>query len=374
MLGAGGGGEFETLVHCSRRRAAIATAQALASFHQIGKIIVAAPESERACWEAHPEFPPLSDSLQWDFDPPGVDFHFGKRIGELTHRLDLDRVLYVGAGSMPLLDRSKMSEVVGRLSRAGENWAITNNFHSSDWLGMTNPTVLPKAAARLPRDNMLGWVLKEKAGFRVRAMPPSAATQLDIDTPTDLVALRWHPNTPAQLRSFLAEQLPAEPLARWKAAARVLITPGSQVALIGRVSPHTWQALQAHTEVWIRVFSEERGMTASGRWGGGQVRSLLAYFMERSGPKSVFNQLSEMVSAAFIDSRVFLAHHGKWPSTSDRYASDMYKPEQISDPRLREFTEAAMVCRSTMILGAFGAVSGGLYALLETLQAGQDWL
>ena len=77
MLGAGGAGEFETLVHCSRRRAAIATAQALASFHQIGKIIVAAPESERACWEAHPEFPPLSDSLQWDFDPPGVDFHFG---------------------------------------------------------------------------------------------------------------------------------------------------------------------------------------------------------------------------------------------------------------------------------------------------------
>ena len=104
------------------------------------------------------------------------------------------------------------------------------------------------------------------------------------------------------------------------------------------------------------------------------MRSLLAHFTEHSGPKTVFNHLGEIVATAFIDTRVFLAHHGKWPSASDRYASDMYQPERISDARLRDFTEAAIACRSPMVLGGFGAVSGGLFALVETLQAGKDWL
>ena len=374
MLGAGGPSEHEALVHASRRRAAIATVEALATLNQIDRIIVATPESERVRWEADRDFAALSGSLLWDVDPPEKPFHFGRRIGDMARRLRLQRALYIGAGSMPLLSRKNLAEVVDRLSHAGERWAITNNFHSSDWLGLTDATVLPDAATRLPRDNMLGWVLKDKAGFTVQALPPTAATQLDIDTPTDLMALRWHPDTPTDLRSFLAQRLPEQPLARWKAAARVLTTPGSHVALIGRVSPHTWHVLQVNTEVWIRVFSEERGMTASGRRGGGRVRSLLAHFMERSGPKGVFDQLDEMVAAAFIDTRVFLAHHGKWPSAADRYASDLCQPEKISNARLRSFTEAAITCRAPMVLGAHGAVSGGLYALVETLQAGTDWL
>lgn len=374
MLGSGGTSKFEALVQSSRRQTAIATAQILATLDQIEKIVVAMPASERPTWEANPNVAQVSGSLQYDFDLPGVQFHFGNRIAEIVRRLNLERVLYIGAGSMPLLSHNKINDIVGELSRASERWAITNNYHSSDWLGMTDASVLSKTANRLPRDNMLGWVLNDQAGFRVQVLPPSAATQLDIDTPTDLVALRWHPDTPEQLRSFLAERLPEEPLARWKSAARVLTKSGSQVALIGRVSPHTWQVLQAHTEVWIRVFSEERGMTASGRWGGGHVRSLLAYFIELSGPKVVLDQLSEMVSAAFIDTRVLLAHHGKWPSASDRYASDMCQPSQINDVRLRDFTEAAMSCSAPIVLGAFGAVSGGLYALVETLQAGKEWL
>jgi hypothetical protein len=52
----------------------------------------------------------------------------------------------------------------------------------------------------------------------------------------------------------------------------------------------------------------------------------------------------------------------------------MYQPERISDARLRDFTEAAIACRSPMVLGGFGAVSGGLFAVVETLQAGKDWL
>ena len=374
MLGPGGISDFEALVHSSRRQAAISVAQTLATLHHIEKIILVAPESEREHWEMQPEYTQLADFVQWDFDSPEINFHFGNRIGEIAVRFDLERLLYIGAGSMPLISRDTLNEVVQKLSSAGRRWAITNNFHSSDWLGLTDASVLSDAATRLPRDNMLGWVLKDRAGYRVHTLPPSAATQLDIDTPTDLVALRWHPDTPEKLRDFLTQRLPADPLSRWKAAARVLDTPGSHVALIGRISPHTWQVLQSNTEVWIRVFSEEQGMTSSGRWGGGRVRSLLAQFIERSGPEIMFEDLSKMVAAAFIDTRVYLAHHGKWPSTSDRYASDMLQPEQIVDARLRDFTEAAMCCSSPMLLGAFGVVSGGLYALVETLQSDKDWL
>ena len=115
-------------------------------------------------------------------------------------------------------------------------------------------------------------------------------------------------------------------------------------------------------------------MTASGRWGGGRVKSWLADYMEHAGQSSVFKQLGDMVDAAFFDTRVYLAHGGKWPSTADRYASDLGQPEHISDLRLRSFTEAALECRAPVVLGAFGAVSGGIYALVETLQTGKGWL
>ena len=374
MLGPGGISDFENLVHSSRRQAAISVAEILATLPHVTKLIVAAPESELEHWGMEPEYTQLADFVQWDFDPPSTNFHFGNRISEIAVRLKLERLLYVGAGSMPLMNRDTLKEVVRKLSNASKHWAITNNFHSSDWLGLTNASLLCDIARRLPRDNMLGWALKDQAGYKVHTLPPSAATQLDIDTPTDLVALRWHPDTPKKLRSFLAQQLPSGPLSRWKAAAKVLDTPGSHVALIGRVSPHTWQVLQSHTKIWIRVFSEEQGMTSNGRWGGGSVRSLLANFVEHSGPEVMFDDLSEIVDAAFIDTRVYLSHLGKWPSTSDRYASDMLQPGYIVDARLREFTEAAISCNSQILLGAFGIVSGGLYALVETLQSGKEWL
>ena len=155
---------------------------------------------------------------------------------------------------MPLLKIEVLEEIIDKIIKAPGKYAITNNFHSSDWLGITDGSVLPMLTKLLPRDNMLGWVLQNKGGFVVEALPPSAGTQLDIDTPTDLVAMRWHPDTPSDMRFFLTKNLPHEPLVRWEKAAKALNTPGNHVALIGRVSPYLWQMMQSNLEVWTRVF------------------------------------------------------------------------------------------------------------------------
>ena len=368
MLGKSGTSKSELLVHNARRKSAIHTVQKLTRIDNVKNIIVAVPKQEKAIWGEDAYFKKVSENVNWEIDPANRPFHFGNRISEIALKHNLKHVLYIGGGSMPLLKLEVLEEIVDKIMKSRGKYALTNNFHSSDWLGITDGSALPMLTKFLPRDNMLGWVLQNKGGFIVEALPPSAGTQLDIDTPTDLVAMRWHPDTPADMRSFLTKYLPHEPLIRWQEAAHKLNTPGSHVALIGRVSPYLWQMMQTNLEVWTRVFSEERVMTSSGRWGGGTVHSLLGHYIDILGANVLFDKLDEMVNVGFIDSRVYMAHIGVWPTNSDRYASDLLQIREIKNDKLREFTQAALECHSPMILGAYGCVSGGLYSLVETIK------
>jgi hypothetical protein len=370
MLGKSGASNCEVLVHNARRKAAIHTVQNLSRIDKVENIIVAVPQQEKLIWEQDNHFNNTSENVIWDLDSLNHHFHFGRRVSEIVKKNNLGCMLYVGGGSMPLLKPTILEEVIEKLIQARDKYAITNNFHSSDWLGITDGSVLPMLTKWLPRDNMLGWVLQNKGGFIVDTLPPSAGTQLDIDTPTDLVAMRWHPDTPSEMRSFLINNLPHESLMRWKKAAQKLNTPGSRVALIGRVSPYLWQMMQSNLEVWIRVFSEERGMTSRGRWGDGSVQSLLGHYIDLLGANVLFETLDDMVDVSFVDSRVYMAHHGKWPTASDRYASDLFQIQQIKNESLRKFTQAALKSNSPTILGAYGSVSGGLYSLVETIKTG----
>ncbi len=370
MLGKGGTSNCEALVHNARRKAAIYTVQKLSRIDKVENIIVAVPQQEKYVWEQDNYFNNSSENVIWDLDPSDHPFHFGRRVSEIVRKNNLECMLYIGGASMPLLKLTILEEVIDKLIKARDKYAITNNFHSSDWLGITDGSVIPMLTKWLPRDNMLGWVLQNRGGFIVDALPPSAGTQLDIDTPTDLVAMRWHPDTPSDMRSFLVKNLPHESLARWEKAAQKLNTPGNHVALIGRVSPYLWQMLQSNSEAWIRVFSEEQGMTSRGRWGGGTVQSLLGHYIDILGANVLFEKLDEMVDVGFIDTRVYMAHHGRWPTAADRYASDLFQTEQIRNKNLRRFTQAALECHSPIILGAYGSVSGGLYSLIETIKTG----
>ncbi|GDX68149.1 hypothetical protein LBMAG37_13040 [Anaerolineae bacterium] len=367
MLGALGASTAEQLLQRARWLATLHTLQQLAGCADVGRIVLAAPAELQTLWQADAPALGLLQRVTWDSDPAAAPFHFGERLAALVAQQQLTRVLYAGGGSMPLLGAPRLAELAAQLRSTRSQLALTNNLYSSDWLGLSDARALAGLSSRLPRDNMLGWVLQQEAGFDVRADAASAATRLDIDTPADLLALRWHTDTPAALRAYLAAALPPALAARWLEVQQVLARGASHIALIGRVSAAVWQLLESRTQVWARVFAEERGMTASGRAADGRVRSVIADHIERAGADGFFMQLGEWVNAVLFDNRVYLAHHKSWPPAADRFAADLGWVAAVQDVRLRELAAAAQACRAPVIMGGYGVVSGGLYAMLEGL-------
>ena len=234
-------------------------------------------------------------------------------------RYPADVYLYLGAGSLPLLPAETLTSAITEVGQAIAPTAVTNNLHSSDWMVLNCPEPVAARVQRLATDNALGWVLRTEAGVAVRSLPPSAGTRLDIDTPADLLLLALHPHIGPALQHYLRAQ--PRDTSRWLAAGRRLFTPGGQVALIGRISSGVWAHIEANTQAWIRVFSEERGMSASGRLAAGQVKSLLAAQLVQLGPTGFFRELSQIVEAVFFDTRVVLAHAAALASAADRCAA-----------------------------------------------------
>jgi hypothetical protein len=325
------------------------------------RIVIAT--SERGLGDEHPDLP-----VVWDFDPPGIPFHFGRRLAGLLDAYSSPVVVYLSAGGAPLLPLDALASALDEVACARAPRAITNNLHSSDWMVLNCPQAVQRRAQRLERDNMLGWVLKTEAAVDMTSLAASAATRMDIDTPADLSLLSLHPRMGPEVAAYL--QARPQDCSRWLAAGRILFTPGKQVALIGRVSSAVWGHVEAHTQVWIRVFSEERGMAASGRQAAGQARSLVGAHLARLGPEGFFAELGELADAAFFDTRVVLAHHHLWPSAADRYASDLGLADQIQDSFLRALTRAAWSAPLPVVLGGHGVVAGDLYALVE---AASNW-
>jgi len=355
MIGWAGPTAAEQLLGRAIRAAATDLIAALTSL-DIRPVIVAGPE------------------LDWLPDEPGCvsdldegPFHFGERLGGVVERFGVVHVLYFGAGSAPLLSREVIAQMRAALLSAGasrERVALTNNLHSSDWVAFTQAQDALPVIRRANRDNSLAWMLQEDGGWAVRALaqlPPSA--RFDLDTPADLAIVRAHPACSPRLRMALQDPL----LDRIPVGAvlDVLVRDGSRAALIGRVAPQAWDALSRAAQCWIRVFSEERGMTASERLARGEARSLIARMIARWGPGEFFEELAQVADAAIIDSRVLMASAGHYPNAGERFASDLYLLDAIPDPWLHEFTAAAQAASLPVLLGGHGVVAGGLHALAE---------
>jgi len=360
LVGGWGQSEVERALDGAHRAAARDLLETLLRTGMVGRTLVV---TDDAGWgDTLADLP-----VEVDLDPPGESFHFGRRLAGLIERYDVQRVLYSGGASAPLLGADRWIEVLTRLGEA-ERLVLTNNLHSCDWAGFVPAVEVASLIAQEANDNAVAWVLAREGGLQVESLPASAATRFDLDTPADLLMAQRHPGIGPCLRRFLDEL-------GWEApqldgALAAMAREGGSLAVVGRVSAAAWAALERATRCWVRVFAEERGMRASGRQGRGEVRSLLADYLELVGVEGFFDELAELVDGVLFDNRVILAARRLWPSTADRFNSDLYRWERVEEPFLRHFTRAAAEAQVPVVLGGHAVVAGGLMALVESFEAG----
>jgi len=288
-------------------------------------------------------------------------FHFGERLRDVIRRYRVEKPLYIGGGAAPLLSSEELGAIARELSVA-ENTVITNNIFSADLIAFT-PGQAIEAIEPPSTDNPLAQLLAHQAGLKEVCLPRTAATQFDVDTPTDLLVLGLHPAAGPLTRAYLASlNLDISDL---RGAMSFFTNPMAEVLVAGRVGSYVWSRLERDTACRIRALSEERGMCADGRAGRGEVRSILGFYLEEVGPARFFQSISQLGNAAFIDTRVIFDHLGLDVSRRDRFFSDLGRPGEIGNTFVREFTKAAIVAPIPVILGGHSLVSGGLLTLIE---------
>ncbi len=352
-----GDSDAERLVANAQLAASLDTLERTRALPEIETVVVAT---------ANRDFGARAASLgaRVEMDPP-EDFHFGNRLVALVEKYHAAIPLYIGGGSGALMTTDDWRAVVQRAARQ-PNTLVTNNYYSCDFAAWSPGSALRQIEPP-ELDNDLAYRLGERAGLQVAALPKNAATQLDIDTPTDLLTISFHPAIGPHLRAELARAR----LERTRAET-VLSLLGNRAATLliaGRVSASMALMLEGATPCQWRILSEERGMRASGRDARGQARSLLGMFLEQVGFADFFAALARLADAAIIDSRVLFAHQRLQPSPADRFNSDLLRGEVIGDAFVRDFTLAARAAAIPILLGGHSLVSGGMYALVEAANA-----
>jgi hypothetical protein len=357
MVGGGGrGSQVEQALRHARQAAARDLIQQAVSIARISPLIVVSDDAE---WMDSLD----GADLERQFISSRTSFHFGQTLAELVSRYHLRSCFYIGGGSAPLLSTVSIAQIA-QIVLSDQPIMVTNNLHSSDWAAFAPADAIVPLAQWLERDNALPWVWQEKTGHPVQVLPRSAATQMDIDTPFDLLALDRHPAIQPYLRACLDKL--DWPNGHLGAAMDVLSREASHVIIAGRVSSWAWSLLERNTRAWIRVFAEERGMRASGRQARGEVQSLLNDYLDLVGVEHFFICLGKLADAILLDSRVILASRGIWPSDADRFHSDLLMDTRVNEPFLRALTAAARSAPVPVVMGGHSLVAGGLAVLLES--------
>ena len=358
FLGGMGGSSIEELLGRSLAEAALdLLEEALATDAFAGAVLVSDSD-------ALADRLPLGVALDRDEGP----FHFGRRLAALVQERGTRRPVYVGAGGVPLLRGSDLAAMARHLVEA-EGIVIANNYFSADLVAFTPGDALQRI--ELPAgDNLLPRLLHDQAGLESRPLPRTSATQFNIDSPADLAMLKLAGGAGPRLARFL-EEFEAE-LESYRRLQSFLVDPQAEVLLAGRVGSQVWFNLERETACRLRVYSEERGMQAAGRDVSGETRSLLAFHLREVGCRRFFAELGELADAACLDTRPLLAHLGVPASRADRFWSDLGRPEQVQEPFLREFTEAAREAPLPVLLGGHSLVAGGLMLLTEAAWREED--
>jgi hypothetical protein len=290
---------------------------------------------------------------------------FGDRLRGLAEALQpAAGLVVVGSGSIVLATGEDLRALLGTAA-SGERRALTNNRYSADVVAIGDAAILA-AVPDLPSDNGLPRWLTQEAGVEVEELPDRGRLGLDLDSPADLELLRRHPDCPAPLLDLAASM--SERLARasetFDRLAAVSRDPSAELLVAGRLSAAGLRRLEESTACRIRALIEERGLRAATS-GQRPAASALGLLLDRDGPESLDRLVARLADGAIIDSRVLLAHrHGAdesgWPSTEDRYASDLLLADRVRDPWLRELTRIASTSALPIALGGHSLVGPGL--------------
>jgi len=293
-------------------------------------------------------------------------FHFGRELRRIVQEEKLDRVCTIGAGAGSLLTATELRAFREELETS-EALVLSNNSYSADLVAFTPTSALD--AIDLPAtDNPLPRRLHQQAGLSSRQMEKSAATLLDVDTPTDAALLVRHPACPAELRALPTWQ---DILAdRIDALMRMVTTPEKELVVAGRVGAPVWTFVESQTACRVRMLAEERGMQAAGRDTSGEARSALGFLYERVGPREFFAEMGELGDGMLFDTRVLFAHLGWRPAAVERFASDLFLAERIAAGPLRDFTVAAREAPFPLLMGGQTLVSGAFWTMVEAAWAG----
>ncbi len=291
------------------------------------------------------------------------EFHFGNTLRGLIARLDLDGVLYFGSGSGGLLSEAELGRLIefagGEAARG-----LFNNFYSCDFCSLSGAKEITKA--ELPGiDNPLGFALAD-AGIPCFSLARTAATQFDIDTPTDLLLLGRSHLGSAELREYCASIEISHP--SLDRALAVLTDRSAVTSLVGRLSPVTWSHFETQVACRTNALVEGRGMRAGAAPHVPWLRQVLAV----DGPEAFFDCLARSCDAAWIDTRPLLGATDAHPSAGERFSSDLFHIAGVSDPMWRAFTVSALASRIPIVLGGHSLVCGGLYLAAEACWKGRN--
>ena len=344
----------EQLVADAQCAAALDTLEKIRTLPELGAIVVATRSDDFAARAR-------ARGAIVENDPIDEEFHWGKCLADLVRKHRAALPLYIGGGSGILMSADDWRAIIQQAD-AEPNTVVANNFFSCDFAAWSPGDAIERIEPP-PVDNDLAYRLGDYAGLRVIPLPRNAATQLDIDTPTDLLTTALSPAVGTHLRAFLSTARLDH--TRLERVRQILSNRNTTALIAGRVAASLALFLERATRCQWRIFSEERGMRASGRIARGEVQSLLGYYLASVGAREFFATLARLANAAIIDTRVLFAHFRLAPSASDRFNSDLLQAEEIGDPFIRELTLAARQAPIPILLGGHSIVSGGMYALAE---------
>ena len=361
MLGGMAGGRLERLMRDALEASALDTIDTALATGRFAHAILLA--------DAPPTLA-IPAGVAVEIDDALTPFQYGERLATAVARHGIERLVYVGGGSGPLLTGAHFVALVDGISGPDAR-CLTNNAYSADFFAVSPAGVIAALDPPPAADNGVPRRLREQHGVAVAELPRSTETQLNLDSPTDLAALALSGRGGSRLAARLARWAPdTDRLAR---AARVFTDRQAEVLVAGRVGALAWQYLERETACRIRMLAEERGMTAAGRDADGGARSLLGQLIAAVGAERFFGELlPELCDAAWIDIRPALVHLGLYATPADRFAADAGLPDEIAEPGLRALVRAAHCAPIPVVLGGHTLVAGALMLLNDWAWAEHD--